>query len=125
MPKITKETAEKVVDMPVAEDRSSDLDGYTISFVTIKETHDLAPILASLPGGHCSCPHWGYLFKGRMVVAYGDEKEVIEAGDAFYMSPGHAPMAEAGSEFVMFSPAEELRATEEAIMASMAPPQNA
>jgi hypothetical protein len=44
---------------------------------------------------------------------------VIEAGDAFYMSPGHAPAAEAGTELVQISPAAELAETEAAIMKSM------
>ena len=48
-----------------------------------------------------------------------DHEEVIEAGDAFYMSPGHAPEAEAGTEFVQFSPADQLAATEAAIVKGM------
>ena len=120
MPKASKEHTDKVVDVPPAEDRSSDLDGYTANFVTIKLTHDLAPMLASLPGGNCSCPHWGYVFQGKLIVRYDDREEVLEAGDAFYMAPGHAPEAEAGTEFVMFSPTDELEATNAAIMAGMA-----
>jgi hypothetical protein len=50
---------------------------------------------------------------------------VLEAGDAFYAPPGHAPKADAGSEFVQFSPAEELRATEAAIMKNMQARQGA
>ena len=119
MPKVSKESTAKTTDFGVAEDRSSELDGYTVNFVSIRETHDLAPMLKSLPGGNCSCPHWGYLFKGRMIVRYDDHEEVFEAGDAFYMSPGHAPEAEAGSEFVQFSPAEQLAATEAAIVKGM------
>jgi mannose-6-phosphate isomerase-like protein (cupin superfamily) len=124
MPKVSKETTEKLVDVPPAEDRSSVLDGYSTNFVTIRQSHDLAPMLESLPGGNCSCPHWGYIFKGKMIVRYDDHEEVLEAGDAFYMSPGHAPEAEAGTEFVMFSPAAELEATEAAIIAGMAAAQN-
>ncbi len=59
----------------------------------------------------------GYMLKGRMTVTYGDQTEVFEAGDAFYMPPGHTPAAEGGSEFVMFSPADELAATNAAVMA--------
>src|SRR5690242_15172889 len=70
MAKVSKETTQKVLDIPPAEDRSSDLDGHTANFVTIKISHDLAPMLASLPGGNCSCPHWGYVFKGRIIVRY-------------------------------------------------------
>ena len=39
-----------------------------------------------------------------------DREEVIEPGDAFYMAPGHVPAAVAGTEFVMFSPEDELAA---------------
>src|SRR5207245_7421707 len=30
--------------------------------------HDLAPLLKGLPDDRCQCPHWGFLFKGRIVV---------------------------------------------------------
>ena len=103
----------------MATDRFSDLDGYTVNFVDITETHSLAPMLAALPGGHCECPHWGYLFRGRMIVHYEDRDEVIEEGQAFYMPPGHVPDADAGTEFVLFSPTDQLRATEEAIAKGM------
>ena len=36
------------------------------------------------------------------------------------MPPGHAPAAEAGTEFVQFSPAELLTATTDAIKKAMA-----
>jgi hypothetical protein len=119
MPKVSKETVSSVKDFGVAEDRTQDVEGYTISFTTIREGHDLAPMLAVLPDGHCSCPHWGYMFKGRIVITYGDRQEAFEAGDAFYIPPGHTPAADADSEFVMFSPADQLAATEAAIEAGL------
>ena len=125
MAKVSKETTERVTEFPVAVDRTSDVDGYTISFVSILETHDLAPMLKVLPGGHCSCPHWGYVLSGRLTVTYGDTTEVIVAGDAFYMPPGHTPAAEAGTELVMFSPADELAATDAAVMAGLQAAQGA
>ena len=40
--------------------------------------------------------------------------EVFEAGDAFYLPPGHIPVGnEPGSETVQFSPTKELRKTQE------------
>jgi hypothetical protein len=108
MPKVSKQTAAIVDDFGVSEDRHEDLDGYTVNFVTIRETYDLAPMLKALPSGSCPCPHWGYVLKGRMTVHYDDHDEVVEAGDAFYLAPGHAPAAEEGTEFVQFSPASEL-----------------
>jgi mannose-6-phosphate isomerase-like protein (cupin superfamily) len=119
MPKVSKESATNVKDFGVAEDRSDDVDGYTINFVTIRESHDLAPMLKGLPSGNCSCPHWGYVLKGRIIVRYDDHEEVLEAGDAFYMPPGHAPEAEAGTELIQISPAEDLAVVEAALMKTM------
>jgi len=120
MPKVSKETTAKVLEFPVAVDRSSDLDGYTVNFVSILEGHDLAPMLKVLPGEHCSCPHWGYVLNGRLTITYPDRTETFDAGDAFYMPPGHTPAADSGTEFVMFSPADQLAATDAAIKAGMA-----
>jgi mannose-6-phosphate isomerase-like protein (cupin superfamily) len=109
-------------DFGVAVDRTTIIDGYSVNFVSIRQSHDLAPILASLPTGRCTCPHWGYVFKGRMIVRYDDHEEVINAGEAFYMPPGHAPEAEAGTELLQFSPADQLAEVEAAIFASMQGP---
>jgi mannose-6-phosphate isomerase-like protein (cupin superfamily) len=119
MAKASSATADNVKDFGVAIDRASELEGYTVNFVSIKQSHDLAPMLAGLPTGKCTCPHWGYVLKGRVIVRYDDREEVLEAGDAFYMPPGHAPEAEEGTELIQFSPAAELAAVEAAIMAAM------
>jgi hypothetical protein len=119
MPKASRESVAQVNDMGIAEDRRSELDGYTVNFVSIRQDMDLAPLLKGLPDDQCHCPHWGYVFKGRLVWAFGDREEVYEAGDAFYVPPGHAPRAEAGSEFVQFSPSEELRISEEVMRENM------
>jgi len=119
MPKVSREGATHVDDYGIAEDRHEELDGYAVSFVSIREEMDLAPMLKGLPDDRCQCPHWGYVFKGTLTWSFGDHVEVYEAGDAFYVPPGHTPKADAGSEFVQFSPADELRATEEAIAKNM------
>ena len=119
MAKASKQTAPITMDFEIAEDRSCELAEYTVNFVTMRQDHDLAPMLAGLPGGMCQCPHWGVLTKGRMTVRYADHEEVYEAGDAFYMPPGHTPAAEAGTEFVQFSPTDLLAETETAIARGM------
>ena len=119
MPSTSASTATKIADYGVAEDRSAELDGYAVNFVTIKQTHDLAPMLAALPGGNCTCPHWGYVFKGTLTVRYADHEETFQAGDAFYMPPGHAPAAEAGTELLQISPADKLAEVDDAIAAAM------
>jgi mannose-6-phosphate isomerase-like protein (cupin superfamily) len=110
MPKVSKESAPEVQDFGAAVDRTGHLDGYTVNFVSIRETHDLAPMLAMLSTGNCACHHWGYVVKGRITMRYPDHEEIVEAGDAFYFPPGHAPEAEAGTELVQFTPTDEMAA---------------
>ena len=120
MAKASSATADQVKDFGVAVDHSAQLDGFTVNFVTITQSHDLAPMLASLPAGKCTCPHWGYVLKGRVIVRYADDREeILEAGDAFYMAPGHAPEAEEGTELIQFSPTEQLAEVEAAIAAAI------
>jgi uncharacterized RmlC-like cupin family protein len=76
-------------------------------------------MLKGLPDDSCQCPHWGYVFKGKLTWRFGDRVEVCEAGDAFYAPPGHVPEAEAGSEFIQFSPTAELNETLAAMRANM------
>jgi hypothetical protein len=108
MPKISKATAPNVADFGPAIDSGGDLDDYTFDFVSIRQTHSLEPMLKGLPQDRCPCPHWGYLFTGKIIVTYADHEEVYEPGDAFYMAPGHVPAAEAGSEFLQISPKDQL-----------------
>jgi hypothetical protein len=63
----------------------------------------------------CQCPHWGYLFKGKILVRYADREETIVAGQAFYMPPGHAPEALEECELLQFSPSVQARETLDAI----------
>jgi hypothetical protein len=57
--------------------------------------------------GRCPVPHWGYLIKGRMRISYPDREEVISAGEAWYMPPGHIPATEDDVENVVFTLAGE------------------
>jgi mannose-6-phosphate isomerase-like protein (cupin superfamily) len=125
MPKTSRATASQVKNFGVAEDRGEEFCGYTVNFVSILTDHDLGPMLAGLPGGHCSCPHWGYVVKGKLTVRYGGQEEVIGAGEAFYMPPGHVPAATAGSEFVQFSPTDQLQAVEAEVAKAIAQMQGA
>ncbi len=119
MPKISKETAPNVEDFGPAIDRGGHLDDYTVDFITVRQGHSLAPLLKGLPGDSCQCPHWGYMVAGKITVSYPDREEVYETGDAYYMAPGHVPAAETGSEFIQFSPKEQLAETMAAIKVNM------
>jgi glyoxylate utilization-related uncharacterized protein len=124
MPKISKDSVTMADHGPVQE-WSGDVDGYTINFVAFKVDIDSAPMLKGLPGDRCTCPHWGYVLKGRVTFELDGRTEVFEPGDAFYVPAGHNQLADAGTEYVQFSPAEELAKVDEAIMRNMKAMQNA
>jgi AraC-like protein len=125
MPKASQESITEVRDFGVAEDRAGDLGGYTANFVSIRQDHDLASLLSGLPGGRCPCPHWGYIVRGRVTVRYAGHEEVYEAGDVFYMPPGHVPAAVAGTEIIQFSPSDQLQEVEAAMARRMQQMQGA
>ena len=108
MPKVSKETAEMAEHGPVTE-WHQDVGGYTVNIVTFNTDIDSTPLLKGLPGDKCTCSHWGYVLSGKVTFGLDDHEEVFEAGDAFYIPPGHTQRAEAGTEYLQFSPAEELR----------------
>jgi hypothetical protein len=116
MPKVSRDSAPQRQEAGPVVDLRGELDGYTVSFTSVLEDIDATPLMKGLPDDRCQCPHWGYVLKGKMTARYADRDEVYEAGDAFYSPPGHVPVQhEPGTEFVWFSPSEELR-TAEAVM---------
>jgi hypothetical protein len=119
MPKMSKQSAAHVQDHGIVEDRHEDIEGYTINFLSFRQDVDTTPLLKGLPGDMCNCPHWGYVLKGRITYRFADHDEVFEAGDAFYLPPGHIQVVEAGSELLQFSPSLELEAVSAAIMSNM------
>ena len=120
MPKVSKDSATQGGEFGPVRDRSDQLDGYTVNFTSFAEDVDGTPLLKGLPDDRCQCPHWGYVLSGKITFTYANREEVFEAGDAFFTPPGHIPVkTEPGTEFVMFSPAEELKQTEEAMMKNM------
>jgi hypothetical protein len=114
MPKISKQNIE-AQNFGAVEVREAELGDYTVDFLSFRETQDMAPMFTGLPEGRCQCPHWGYVLKGKQTWRFADHEEVFEAGDAFYVGPGHVPLFEAGTEMIQFSPTAELKATDEAI----------
>jgi hypothetical protein len=126
MPKVSKETAEVEHHGPVT-DRHAELEGYTVNILSFDQDIDTTPLLKGLPGNACSCPHWGYVLRGRLVFTYAEHEgeEVFEAGDAFYLAPGHIQRVEAGTEYVQFSPTEALHPVTETMTRNMRAMQNA
>jgi hypothetical protein len=125
MPSVSRERIAQVNDYEVVEERVEDVDGTTIQFLTFREDVDATPLMRGLPNDRCNCPHWGYVFKGRLIFDLADGEEVYEAGEAFYLTHGHIPRAEPGTEYLQFSPAEELHAVSEQMQKNMAAMQGA
>ena len=118
MPKVSKESAEHEDYGPV-ESWHEEVDAHAIEFVHFKQDIDSTPMLKGLPNDQCHCPHWGYVLKGRVTFTVDGQEEVFEPGDAFYVPPGHLQRAEAGTEYLQFSPAKEMAEVEQQIMKNM------
>ena len=86
---------------------------FHIGYETYETAFDVAPLLKGLPDDLCQCPHWGFVIRGRMRIRYRDREETAEAGDVYYLPPGHAPVMEAGTEVIEFSPKEVFQQTME------------
>jgi len=120
MPKVSKNSATQGGEFGPVEDRSDQVDAYTVNFTSVREDVDATPLMKGLPDDRCQCPHWGYVVNGKVTFKYADREEVFESGDAFYTPPGHVPVKhEPGTELVIFSPAEQLRQTEAVMMENM------
>jgi len=91
--------------------RSTDFGAMAANFNRFAPGTDLGPLLAQLPGGDCSVPHWGYVVEGAFTVHYKDgQQDTVEAGQLFYMQPHHDRLTtENGVLLAEFSPVEESR----------------
>ena len=95
----------------VGETRKTEAGGMVIAFERWAAGLDATEMFAELPDGACQEEHWGYVLKGRGRIRYtGDrEDEVISAGQAYYLPPGHIPAVEEGEdlELLEFTPADQ------------------
>jgi hypothetical protein len=91
-----------------------------VEFESFPAGLDTTPLLRGLPGDACPCPHWGYVFSGSFEVRYADRTEVVRAGDAFYLAPGHVPVFLEDTEMFELSPAAQLREVLEVVNANAA-----
>ena len=89
--------------------------GWTVAFETYSEDADLAPLFKGLPNDQCQCEHMGYVVRGKVGYRTDDGEELFEAGDAYYVGPGHTPILYAGTEVIEFSPTEEHNRAMEAV----------
>ena len=112
MPKVSKETASETIRLEGVDVQLEHLDGgYSVCFESHTADADLAALFRGLPGDRCQLPRWGYVIKGKVGFRLADRDETYEAGDAYYVPPGHTPVHYAGAELVEFSPTDVLGKT--------------
>ncbi len=109
--KISKEAIPVKMESPGTVMRS--LPGYggmTVAFNEMPAGTDIGPLLEGLEHNSCQCPHWGYVVEGAVLIKYDDgTEEKLNAGDVFYLPPGHTAVVEKDLKMIDFSPEEELK----------------
>lgn len=109
----TRETAKlEFLDEALGESRVLQIGDMTVAFERWKAGTDTRPLYADLPGGACPANHYGYVLRGRARLVTADGEEVIHAGQAYHMPPGHNVMVEEDSELVEFTPVQAERGVE-------------
>ncbi len=115
-----EETASEKVELEGLDVRLEHFDGgYSVCFESHTADADLADLFRGLPEDRCQLPRWGYVVKGRVSFRFADREETYEAGDAYYVPPGHTPVHYAGAEIVEFSPTDVLGETIEVVMGNL------
>jgi hypothetical protein len=78
-------------------------------------------LFEGLPDDRCQCPHWGYLIKGSARVSYLDgPDEIIEAGEAYHLRPGHFFQTLEPVELIELSPVHQHDETMAVVSRNMA-----
>jgi hypothetical protein len=105
-------------ELPLVEDygegfrsRMVEWGGMIVSYETFPKGVDATPLFKGLPGDMCQSQHWGYIFKGRVRVKRPGGDEVLQAGDVYYLEPGHVPVFEEDTEVLEFSSKAEYQQT--------------
>ena len=120
MPKVSKETATGKMSLEGLDVWQEHFDGgYSVCFESHGADADLAPLFRGLPDDRCEVPRLGYVVSGTTTFRFRDHEETYEAGDAYYVPPGHTPVHHAGAEIVEFSPTEDLMRTIAVVMGNL------
>ncbi len=116
----SKSDMPKTVDVEELTIWETDWGDMHVNITVCHKALDITPLLKGLPDNKCQCPHWGFIMKGRKVVRYKDREEVLNEGDAYYMTPGHTTVTDAGTEWLEMSPKESLEVTNKAVARNLA-----
>jgi hypothetical protein len=120
MSKASRDTASHSVTTEALEVRLEHLEGgYSVCFESHIASADLAALFRGLPDDRAQLPRWGYVVRGMVGFQFADHEETYEAGDAYYVPPGHTPVHYAGAEIVEFSPTKILEETIAVVMRNL------
>jgi hypothetical protein len=120
MPHVSKETASETIALEGLKVQLEHFDGgYSVCFESHTADADLADLFRGLPDDRCQLARWGYVVKGKVAFRLADREETYEAGDAYYVPPGHTPIHHAGAEIVEFSPTDVLKQTIPVVMENL------
>jgi hypothetical protein len=73
---------------------------------------DARPLYRGLPDDRCQCHHYGYVIRGSLRFETADGEQVLRAGQAYHLAPGHLPLPlEESVEVVEFTDSAELGKT--------------
>jgi hypothetical protein len=100
------------------EGRVADLGDWRVAWETLPAGFPPDPSpFKGLPDDRCQCMHIGVVVKGSFRVTYlDDSEEVVRAGDAYHLDPGHFVQALEHTEVIEFSPREEHERTMQQVM---------
>lgn len=120
MASVSRDTASEEIQFEGLDIRLENLDGgYSVCFESHTADADLSELFRGLPDDRAQLPRWGYVIKGKVGFRFNDREETYEAGDAYYVAPGHTPVHYAGAEIVEFSPTEILGETIPVVMRNL------
>lgn len=120
MPKTSKKTASETIALEGLEVQLEHLEGgYSVCFESHLADADLADLFRGLPDDRSQLPRWGYVIEGKVAFRFADREETYEAGDAYFVPPGHTPVHFAGAEIVEFSPTDALAETVEVVLGNL------
>jgi hypothetical protein len=120
VPNVSRKTASERVAFEGVDIRLENLEGgYSVCFESHTTDADLAHLFVGLPDDRAQLPRWGYVIEGKVGFRFPAGEETYEAGDAYYVPPGHTPVHYAGAEIVEFSPTEMLGGTIPVVMENL------
>jgi len=108
MPAFSQDQVPIEFEADIALIRGIEQGGMTIAFERLSAGVETAPIYQGLPDDACQSPHWGYVIRGRLrAIATDGTEETAEAGQAYYLPPGHNVVVDEDALVVELSPAED------------------